>query len=463
MNNTLEFKHLIHKDEKKYYIIALLVSIIGYLFLLFSIVGFIAVFFLNILSLFLHGVMMAQIRINGVRLSAQQFPDVFQKTRELCERMEMPVVPEIYVIESAGALNAFATRFFGRNMVVLYSDVFDLINSTDNEELSFIIAHELAHIKRKHITKQMLILPAMWIPFLGEAYSRACEYTCDRIAANYINNTEAAMNGLTMLAIGKSLYKKVNRREYLMQCSQERGFFIWLAEKISTHPPLPKRINAIQVFFYNSSEAAFKKTSKILWPIMGLALAVVTLSGIGFVYADKIKEVATTILSDVSVKEEVPMIIQAVAEGDIPKIETQLDAGIDPNITDLDGWTPLMWAVQDNNVAIINLLVYAGADPNVQDPYEETALILAISQDYVETARTLIGVGADPNLSDSYGWTPLMAAASSENIDLVKVLLEAGADPNSKDEDNFTAFLHAKKLGYKEIADLIKQYENHTK
>ena len=56
----------------------------------------------------------------------------------------MSVVPEFYVIESAGALNAFATRFFQRNMVVLYSDVFNLINSVDNEELYFIIAHELA-------------------------------------------------------------------------------------------------------------------------------------------------------------------------------------------------------------------------------------------------------------------------------------------------------------------------------
>ncbi|MBM7870707.1 beta-lactamase regulating signal transducer with metallopeptidase domain [Clostridium pascui] len=48
-----------------------------------------------------------------------------------------------------------------------------------------IIAHELAHIKRNHIIKQTLILPAMWIPFLGETYSKSCEYTCDRMAANY--------------------------------------------------------------------------------------------------------------------------------------------------------------------------------------------------------------------------------------------------------------------------------------
>jgi len=77
MNKDLELKYLIHKDEKTYFIIALIASFIGYLFLLFSIVGFIVMLLLSILSLFLHGLMIAQIRTNGVKLSAQQFPEVF--------------------------------------------------------------------------------------------------------------------------------------------------------------------------------------------------------------------------------------------------------------------------------------------------------------------------------------------------------------------------------------------------
>jgi hypothetical protein len=32
--------------------------------------------------------------------------------------MDMKFVPDVYVLKSSGALNAFATRFFGRNMVV---------------------------------------------------------------------------------------------------------------------------------------------------------------------------------------------------------------------------------------------------------------------------------------------------------------------------------------------------------
>jgi Zn-dependent protease with chaperone function len=170
--------------------------------------------------------MLGRIRTNGVRLSVNQFPEVYEKVKELCSSMEIKNIPEIYVIESGGILNAFASKSFRKNIVILYSDIFDLINSENNDELSFIIAHELAHIKRRHVAKQLFILPAMWIPTLGNAYTRACEYTSDRIAAYYINNSEASMNALTILAIGKTLYYKVNREEYLKQIIMTKDYLI---------------------------------------------------------------------------------------------------------------------------------------------------------------------------------------------------------------------------------------------
>lgn len=69
----LALNDLIYKDEKIYFVFAIIVSIIGYLFLLISIVGLVMLLYFAVLSLFLHGLMLAQIRINGVRLSAQQF------------------------------------------------------------------------------------------------------------------------------------------------------------------------------------------------------------------------------------------------------------------------------------------------------------------------------------------------------------------------------------------------------
>jgi len=461
MNQSTEFNHLIHKDEKKYFILSILVSIIGYIFLFISISGIFILLTLLTLSSLLHLLSLSHIRLNGIRLSDEQFPEVFSKIKEISSSMGMTAVPDIYVIQSGGVLNAFATRFFKKNMIIVYSEIFDLINTADSDVVNFIIAHEIAHIKRNHISKQLFILPSRWIPFLSEAYSRACEYTCDRIAAHYINNPEAAMDSLTMLAVGTSLFKKVNRRDYLYQSSRERGLFPMLIEKLSTHPTIPKRINEIQILSGESLAADFNQKSRFKLTMAVAVLVILSLSVTGFLYADEIFSAIDGAFNYLPFyQEESLVLIQSIVDGDLEQVKLQLEEGINPNIQDADGWTPLMWAANDNNTDMISIFINAGADPNLQDYYGTTPLIIASMDGDIEAIKILLEFGADPNLAESFGWTPLMNAANSGNIEAVKLLLAAGADPSIRDEDNFTAFLRAKKAGYHEIADLIKQHEN---
>ena len=213
MHDPISTKDLVHKNERKYFIIALLVSIIMFVVLLFSIIGLFYLALFGMLSFVLHVLMMGYIRMNGVRLHQEQFPQVYDKVKELSEKMGIGYIPEVYVVESGGILNAFAAKFFGKNMVVLYSSMFELIEQGAEDELAFVIAHELAHIKRRHIAKQLVILPAMWVPGITQAYSRACEYTCDRYAAYYTQNVETAKNCLTILGVGKKLYKYVDQNQ----------------------------------------------------------------------------------------------------------------------------------------------------------------------------------------------------------------------------------------------------------
>lgn len=457
MTKELSLKNLIHKDEKRYFSVALIVSIIIYVSLLFYLEGLAVLLLLTAISLFSNGLMIARIRTNGVRLSANQFPDVYNKVVELCNSMEIQSIPEVYVIESGGILNAFAAKSFRKNIVILYSDIFDLINTENNDELSFIIAHELAHIKRRHVAKHLFILPAMWIPSLGNAYLRACEYTSDRIAAYYINNSEASMNALTILAIGKTLFNKVNRDEYLLQHSKNKGLFNKLAEKSSTHPSLPKRIYEIKNYFENN----FNPIEKNLKKILSSSIIVLVVGIIAFIvikYNNNIMMAADNFLSDTFVEEDATAITEAVAESDVERVNELLDDGMYADVQDMDGWTPLMWAAQDGDVEIMNILIQAGADPNMVDYYEETALIRAIYSQNVEAINLLLLSGADPNMSDSSGWTPLMYAAANGVIEPVEALLNGGADPELKDANNFSAFLYAKKYGYNDIADLLKQH-----
>lgn len=253
MSPNLAEGALVHKKEKRYFVLCLLVSLGLYVALIVSVIGIPWLVLLFGVPFVMHALAMAHLRKNGVRLSARQFPQVYERIKTLCADMGLPTVPDVYVVESGGLLNAFATRFFGRNMVVLYADVFELILHGGNDELDFVVAHELAHLKRRHITKNLLLLPAQWVPFLSQAYARACEYTCDRMAAYHTGNLAAATNGLVMLAIGKTLFRHVNVDEYLRQSEKETGFFVWLAEKLSTHPPLPKRVAEVRRFMEHVS------------------------------------------------------------------------------------------------------------------------------------------------------------------------------------------------------------------
>lgn len=452
MTKELSLKNLIHKDEKRYFSVALIVSIIIYVSLLFYLEGLGVLLLLTAISLFSNGLMIARIRTNGVRLSANQFPEVYNKVVELCNSMEIQSIPEVYVIESGGILNAFAAKSLRKNIVILYSDIFDLINTENNDELSFIIAH----IKRRHVAKHLFILPAMWIPSLGNAYLRACEYTSDRIAAYYINNSEASMNALTILAIGKTLFNKVNRDEYLLQHSKNKGLLNKLAEKSSTHPSLPKRIYEIKNYFENNFNPIEKNFKKILSSSM-IVLVVGIIAFIVIKYNNNIMMAADNFLSDTLAEEDATAITEAVAESDVERVNELLNDGMYADVQDMDGWTPLMWAAQDGDVEIMNVLIQAGADPNMVDYYEETALIRAIYSQNVDAINLLLLSGADPNMADSSGWTPLMYAAANGVIEPVEALLNGGADPELKDANNFSAFLYAKKYGYNDIADLLKQ------
>lgn len=153
-------RDLIYPKEKLYFWIVMLISIATYVALVVTIVILPFIFAIFIISLLFHGIMIGQIRTNGVKLSPAQFPTVYNKVDELCKKMELTKVPDVYVVQEGGMLNAFATRFFNKNMIVVYSEIFDLIEEGREDELTFILAHELAHIKRNHLGKSAFILPA---------------------------------------------------------------------------------------------------------------------------------------------------------------------------------------------------------------------------------------------------------------------------------------------------------------
>ncbi len=232
---------LIHPKENRYYGICLVVSVISYILLTISIVGISYMLIGAIAFLFMQGMLIGGLRGNGVKITQNQFPNIYAKALRLSQDMGMRTLPELYLLQSGGMLNAFATRFLGRDFVVIYSDVLELAYEQGEEAVDFILCHELAHIQRKHLTKRTLLIPSTLIPFLGSAYSRACEYTCDMIAGYHV--PQGAVTGLMVLASGKRLYTHVNVEAFVQQAYTESGFWVWFSEINATHPNLPKRVS----------------------------------------------------------------------------------------------------------------------------------------------------------------------------------------------------------------------------
>ncbi len=186
------------------------------------------------------GLLVGRLRGNGIRITDAQFPEVYQVYRELLQKLGFRAEPRLYCVQSGGVLNAFATRMMFRNYVVVYSEILEAAYEEGRDAVTFVLAHELAHIKRGHLVKNFFIYPAFLLLPLRLAYSRACEYTCDSIGMECASRK--GLEGLLILAAGRALGPRVNVPEYLARAGEEKGFWVWFAEFMSTHPNIPKRV-----------------------------------------------------------------------------------------------------------------------------------------------------------------------------------------------------------------------------
>ncbi|HEY3117769.1 MAG TPA: M48 family metallopeptidase [Chloroflexota bacterium] len=218
----------------------------------------------SLLGLFAHGLALGRVRGNAVRVSEKQFPQLHRLTVAHSRKLGLKQAPTVYVMESGGLLNAFATRFLGRDFVIVHSDVLELALAQGEAAVSFIVGHELAHLWRGHLKYRWLTLPGRFMPYLGAAYSRACEYNCDRIGA--FCQPEGAISGLLALAAGKQLHAHIDVKEYAAQAVSDRGFWIRRAELMSSHPLLPKRVAALL-------KAGVAVPTRSQWSLSGTAAA----------------------------------------------------------------------------------------------------------------------------------------------------------------------------------------------
>ncbi len=271
MQATVEYE--VNEKEKFYFILKVIAALVGYALIYWvielafsnartfgAIVPLLFYIVLIVLYLFFRmGILTGFLLGNAIKVSEVQFPNIHEIVVRQSELLGITNLPQVYILQHGGILNAFAMRFVGANYVVLYADIVEEALAEDINALKFIIGHELGHIKRNHMVKSVWLFPAFIIPFLNSAYSRACEFTCDNIG--YALCAKGARPGLLILASGKTIWKQVNQQAFIEQeIYGGGGFWFWFAEKVSTHPHLTKRIGRFE-------EATSLEATSLAFPI----------------------------------------------------------------------------------------------------------------------------------------------------------------------------------------------------
>lgn len=71
-----------------------------------------------------------------------------------------------------------------------------------------------------------------------------------------------------------------------------------------------------------------------------------------------------------------------IKRGDEPAVRAALEAGLNANLVNQNGWTLLMLAAVEGDVPIGRVLLEHGADPALKNNKSETALDLATHRGY---------------------------------------------------------------------------------
>ncbi len=200
-----------------------------------------------------------QLTGNNLRVTADNFPLVNDMLQQSAAVLDVPKIPELY-IAAGGEINAF-TAGVEKPVIVLTTAAVDLLS---DDELYFVIAHELGHVKSGHVLYYQL---AQFLPVIGEIagtillgvsnffttaieiallnWKRTSEFTADRAALLACQDLNVAITTMIKLAgLPHRFYDAINTEDFEKQARDFQAMdddkLSWIAKGLSvmgqTHP-----------------------------------------------------------------------------------------------------------------------------------------------------------------------------------------------------------------------------------
>lgn len=211
-----------------------------------------------------------------LRVGPDNFPDLYRTLSDVRDRLDVPVDVDLY-IAAGGEINAY-TIGVKHPLIVLTSLAVELLSP---EELTYVIGHEVGHVKSSHVLYYQIadFLPLIGglvgsLTFgLGEFFStgiqmallywkRTSEYTADRAGLLACQNAEVAWKALMKLAgLPSRYYDTVNTEDFLKQAREFKDLDIdtlskiakWLSVLGATHPWTVERAQQLHQWIESGS------------------------------------------------------------------------------------------------------------------------------------------------------------------------------------------------------------------
>lgn len=402
----------------------------------------------------------SRIRSEGVRLSAEQFPELFEQISIHTEQLQLWRMPEIYFQNDVKRPHVIG--LFQKYLIVLPTSYLEL-----TEVRRFQLLLELARIKRNHQEKQVLLWIGSWVPFLRPAYTRACERTRYQMVLPLVSN-QCARQAIFEDILGPTLLATTDIVSYTAEKRQQRTFSVLLYEKLQTNLSMLERLRLTGEPL-DQPRPFLRYSQGIIITLSVLTVMFFVSAGAGILLNEAgtqtaaSNDTATAKTNDQNLNET--ELMAAIQKGKLEDIHRLIPES-DMKAVDADGDTALHYLGYRKSSkgleSIFKELLEAGSDVDAVNDFGERPFITAVFSNNDELVDLYLKRGEKINQQDDDQFTPLHHAVEGEGKQTVKLLLERGADPSIKNADGFTPLMMAQEYELDEIIDLLKQHSAQT-
>jgi Zn-dependent protease with chaperone function len=186
------------------------------------------------------------------QITLQTVPEMIPLIQTNIARLQVEPV-NVFIVTS-NQLNAYTFGMDSPKDVVLYSSLFRIM---DQDEIQFILGHEMGHVKLGHTWLNTLVGGMAGIPSsLGAAaimelafrwWNRACEYSADRAGLLACGKPNKSISALVKLEAGSVARTQAGMQAAIQYIETEDDDIMNnLEELLASHPMIAKRIDEIR-------------------------------------------------------------------------------------------------------------------------------------------------------------------------------------------------------------------------